>query len=377
PAAVFSRCFRAADPAQRRRFRSARLPFSQRGNASSAQNPLPYSRKPAARCCRTRQQCGAFAARNRWIVRQFRRRTLRRAVPTRPGAGPNRYFIVIPDGIGHGKSSKPSDGMHARFPHYEYEDMIEAQHRLVTEGLKIDHLQLVTGVSMGGMHTWMWGEEHPEFVDRLFPLVCMPIEIAGRNRLWRDFTMYLISSDPDYNGGEYKQEPPGVAETITMFDLIIDGPSHLQQIAPNRDRADALFARWTAHAAENRDATDLLYALNASRNYNPEPNLEKIQAHVVAVNAADDFINPPELGAMDKLIARVKHGKFVLIPVSAGAHGHGSGGDPALWKQYLAELMAEKGSDKQSAISDKQNPGAVWVRLLLTAYCLLLLSQLE
>lgn len=254
----------------------------------------------------------------------------------------NRYFIVIPDGIGHGKSSKPSDGMHSRFPHYEYEDMIEAQYRLVTEGLKIDHLQLVTGVSMGGMHTWMWGEEHPDFVDRLFPLVCMPIEIAGRNRLWRDFTMYLISSDPEYSGGEYKQEPHGVAETITMFDLIIDGPSHLQQVAPDREAADQLFARWTAHAAENRDANDLLYALNASRNYNPEPSLEKIQARVVAVNAADDFINPPELGVMDKLIARVKHGKFVLIPVSAGAHGHGSGGDPALWKGYLAELMQEK-----------------------------------
>jgi homoserine O-acetyltransferase len=195
---------------------------------------------------------------------------------------------------------------------------------------------------MGGMHTWMWGEEHPEFMDHLFPLVCMPIEIAGRNRLWRDFTMYLISSNPDYNGGEYKQEPHGVTETITMFDLIIDGPGHLQQSAPNREAADALFARWTAHAAENRDANDLLYALNASRNYNPEPNLEKIQADLVAVNAADDFINPPELGVMDKLIARVKRGKFVLISVSAGAHGHGSGGDPALWKEYLQELMVER-----------------------------------
>lgn len=259
----------------------------------------------------------------------------------------SRYFVVIPDSIGHGKSSKPSDGMHARFPHYEYEDMIEAQYRLLTQGLKIDHLQLVSGVSMGGMHTWMWGEEHPEFMDRLFPLVCMPIEIAGRNRLWRDFTMYLISSDPDYAAGEYKQEPHGVTETITMFDLIIDGPSHLQQIAPNREAADGLFARWTAHAGENRDANDLLYALNGSRNYNPEPNLEKIQAQLTAVNAADDFINPPDLGMMDKLIARVKHGKFVLIPVSAGAHGPGSGGDPALWKGYLAELMAEKASDKR------------------------------
>jgi homoserine O-acetyltransferase len=258
----------------------------------------------------------------------------------------SRYFIIIPDGIGHGKSSKPSDGMHARFPHYEYEDMIEAQYRLLTEGLKIDHLQLVSGVSMGGMHTWMWGEEHPEFMDRLFPLVCMPIEIAGRNRLWRDFAMYLLSSDPEYNNGEYKQEPHGVAETITLFDLVLDGPHHLQETAPNRDAADALFGRWTAHAAENRDANDLLYALNASRNYNPEPNLEKIRANLVAVNAADDFINPPDLGVMDKLIARVKHGKFVLIPVSAGAHGHSSGGDPALWKRYLAELMEEKASDK-------------------------------
>jgi homoserine O-acetyltransferase len=250
-----------------------------------------------------------------------------------------KYFIIIPDSIGHGQSSKPSDGMHAHFPKYEYDDMIEAQYRLVTEGLHVDHLKLVSGVSMGGMHTWLWAEQHPDFMDALFPLVSQPMEIAGRNRLWRDFAMYLISSDPGYRGGEYIQQPHGVAETITLFDLVVDGPPHMQKEAPTRDAADKLFQQWTAHAAENRDANDLLYALNASRNYNPEPNLERITAKLTAVNAADDFINPPDLGVMDTLIKRVKNGKFVLLPVSAGTHGHGSGGDPALWKQYLAELL--------------------------------------
>jgi homoserine O-acetyltransferase len=229
--------------------------------------------------------------------------------------------------------------MHAHFPKYEYDDMIEAQYRLVSEGLHVDHLNLVSGVSMGGMHTWLWAEEHPDFVDDLFPLVSQPMEIAGRNRLWRDFAMYLITSDPGYNGGEYKEQPHGVTETITLFDLIVDGPPHMQKAAPTRATADTLFQQWTAHAAEGRDANDLVYALNASRNYNPEPNLERITGRLVAVNAADDFINPPDLGVMDNLTRRVKNGKFVLLPVSSGTHGHGSGGDPALWKQYLVELL--------------------------------------
>lgn len=251
----------------------------------------------------------------------------------------SRYYIIIPDGIGHGHSSKPSDGMRRHFPHYEYDDMIEAQYQLVTEGLHVDHLKLVSGISMGGMHTWLWGEEHPDMVDDLFPLVCMPVEIAGRNRLWRDYAMYLITSDPAYANGDYTQEPHGLKETLTLFDLVIGGPSQLRKLAPDRGRADELFDNWTEHAGEGRDANDIVYALNASRHYNPEPNLEKITAKVVAVNAADDFINPPDLGIMVTVMKQVKHGRLVLIPVSAGTHGHGSGGDPTLWKQDLAELL--------------------------------------
>ena len=250
----------------------------------------------------------------------------------------SRYFIIIPDSIGHGRSSKPSDGLRTRFPHYEYDDMIEAQYRLVTAGLRVDRLKLVSGISMGGMHAWLWGEEHPEMVDNLFPLVCMPVAIGGLNRLWRDLAIYLITSDPDYQNGNYESEH-GLNQAIAMFELVINAASLVQANAPDRDVADTLFKIWMGDAGKNRDATDLVYALDASRNYNPEPNLEKIRARVMAVNAADDFINNTDVGTMEALIKRVKRGRFVLLPESAGTHGHSSGGDPSLWKQYLAELM--------------------------------------
>jgi homoserine O-acetyltransferase len=250
----------------------------------------------------------------------------------------SRYFIIIPDGIGHGRSSKPSDGMRLRFPHYDYDDMVEAQYRLVTAGLHIDHLRLVSGTSMGGMHAWLWSEQHPEMVDNLFPLVCMPAAITGLNRFWRDLAIYLITSDPDYQNGNYQSEH-GLNKAIAMFELIMDASSLAQPNAPDRDVADTLFKLWMGDAGNERDATDLVYALDASRNYNPEPNLERIRARVIAVNAADDFINNTDEAAMETLMKRVKRGRFVLLPETAGTHGHSSGGDPSLWKQYLAELM--------------------------------------
>ena len=250
----------------------------------------------------------------------------------------SRYFIIIPDAIGHGRSSKPSDGLRTRFPHYDYDDMVGAQYRLVTAGLHVDHLKLVSGTSMGGMHAWLWGEEHPEMVDNLFPLVCMPAAISGVNRLWRDLAIYLITSDPDYQNGNYSSEH-GLNQAISMFELLMDASSLVKANAPDRDVADILFKLWMGDAGKNRDATDLVYALDASRNYDPEPNLEKIRARVIAVNAADDFINSTDIGTMEALMKRVKRGRFVLLPESAGTHGHISGGDPSLWKQYLAELM--------------------------------------
>jgi len=250
----------------------------------------------------------------------------------------SRYFIIIPDGIGHGRSSKPSDGLRTRFSHYDYDDMVEAQYRLVTAGLRVDHLKLVSGISMGGMHAWMWAEAHPEMVDNLFPLVCMPVAIGGVNRLWRDLAIYLITSDPDYQTGNYTSEH-GINQAIGMFELLMDAASLVQSNATDRDVADTLFKVWMGEAGKHRDANDLVYALDASRNYNPEPGLEKIRARVIAVNAADDLINTSDQATMDTLIKRVKHGRFVLLPESLGTRGHSSGGDPSLWKQYLEELM--------------------------------------
>jgi homoserine O-acetyltransferase len=250
----------------------------------------------------------------------------------------SRYFIIIPDSIGHGRSSKPSDGLRARFPHYDYDDMVEAQYRLVTAGLRVDRLKLVSGISMGGLHAWLWGEEHPEMVDNLFPLVCMPTAISGLNRLWREMAIYLITSDPDYQNGNYSSEH-GINKAIAMFELLMDASSLVQANAPDRDVAGTLFKIWMGDAGTNRDAMDLVYALDASRTYNPEPGLERIRARVIAVNAADDIINPPEVETMEGLMKRVKRGRFALLPESAGTHGHSSGGDPSLWKQYLTELM--------------------------------------
>ena len=250
----------------------------------------------------------------------------------------SRYFIIIPDGIGHGRSSKPSDGLRTRFPQYDYSDMVEAQYRLVTLGLHVDRLKLVSGISMGGMHAWMWAEQHPEMVDNFFPLVCMPVAISGMNRLWRDLAIYLITSDPDYQSGNYQSEH-GINQAIAMFELLMDASSLVQKNAADRDVADTLYKIWMGDSGKKRDANDLVYALDASRNYNPEPNLERIRARVIAVNTEDDFINNSDAKLMATLMKRVRRGRFVLLPESAGTHGHSSGGDPSLWKQYLEELM--------------------------------------
>lgn len=248
----------------------------------------------------------------------------------------SRWYVILPDSIGHGQSSKPSDGLHARFPHYDYYDMVEAQYRLVTEGLGINHLRLVTGISMGGMHTWLWGELHPDFMDALMPMVSQPVEIAGRNRMWRRIMTDAIRNDPGWNNGEYQKEPANMVIVARIFAIGVGGPLDLQTRAPTRDAADSLLdqisARWV-HA----DANDTLYQLDCQRTYNPEPELERIRARLIAINAPDDFINPTELGIMDGTIKRVKNGRYVLLPLSG--RGHGTVGDPALWEQYLEELL--------------------------------------
>jgi len=248
----------------------------------------------------------------------------------------SRWYVILPDSIGHGQSSKPSNGLHARFPHYDYYDMAEAQYRLVTGGLGVNHLRLVMGISMGGMHTWLWGELHPDSMEALMPMVSMPVEIAGRNRMWRRTAMDAIRNDPDWRNGEYQKQPAGVIAAARILTIAASGPLDLQTRAPSRAAADGLLEEISAGWAGS-DANDLLYQLDCSRTYNPEPELEKIRARLIAINAADDFINPPELGIMQSAIKRVKNGRYVLLPLTG--RGHRTVGDPSLWKKYLEELL--------------------------------------
>ena len=252
----------------------------------------------------------------------------------------NRYYIILPDGIGHGKSSKPSDALHARFPQYTYADMVAAQHALVLEGLQVDHQRLVMGTSMGCMHTFMWGEAYPEFVDALMPLACLPVQIAGRNRLWRNLLMQAIRTDPEWLQGEYKSEPLGALRTAAGLLLIAgSAPLPMQLTLPTRDAADQFLEKYMERQLDELDANDLLYQVAASRDYDPSPGLEKIKVPLTQVNSADDFINPPELGIAEREIKRVKSGRFVLLPASDQTHGHGTHTWAVLWQQYLAQLL--------------------------------------
>ena len=253
---------------------------------------------------------------------------------------PAKYFIVLPDGIGHGKSSKPSDGLHKRFPAYEYDDMVEAQHLLLTKGLGVDHLRLLMGTSMGCMHAFIWGETFPDFVDAMMPLACLPVEIGGRNRVWRKLAMDAITSDADWNGGEYKKQPVRGLRTAASLLLVAgSAPIFWQQSYPTRAAADAYAVDTVAKSIAGLDANDLLYQLASSRNYNPSPQLESIRARVTWVNSADDFINPPELGIAEREAKRLKNGSFVLLPASAQTRGHGSHTWAVLWQEHLAALL--------------------------------------
>jgi homoserine O-acetyltransferase len=254
-----------------------------------------------------------------------------------------RYFIILPDNIGHGKSSKPSDGMRAHFPQYDYDDMVAAQHELLEKGLGVNHLRLVLGTSMGCMHSWVWSETYPDFMDALMPLACLPVQIAGRNRLWRKMVIEGILQDPDWKNGDYTVEPRAALQISADFLLIAgSAPLPMQKSLPTRDAADKYLDDSTKRITATLDANDFLYAVSASRNYDPSERLETIKAPVMFVNSADDFINPPELGIAEREIKRVKHGKFVLIPASEQTHGHGTHTWAAIWQQYLKELLAEK-----------------------------------
>ena len=250
-----------------------------------------------------------------------------------------RFFCVLPDGIGHGKSSKPSDGLHARFPHYGYRDMVQAEYLLLTQGLKVDHARLVMGTSMGGMHTWLWGEEHPQFMDALMPLAALPTQISGRNRVWRRAIIDAIRNDPAWQGGEYQVQPPSLRTALEMIWLVGSNPVLRQQEAPTLLQADQVIDAYVNEHLKTDDANDVVYALSASRDYDPGPGLAQIQAPLLAVNSADDLINPPELKILEREITRVPHGRAVVIPFSESTHGHGSHTYAVLWKPYLEELL--------------------------------------
>ena len=252
-----------------------------------------------------------------------------------------KHFIVLPDGIGHGKSSRPSEGMPAKFPHYGYADMVEAQYRLLTQKLGVDHARLVMGTSMGGMHTWIWGETHPDFMDALLPLASLPIQISGRNRAWRKLSIDAIRNDPAWNNGEYKSPPPSMRTVIQMLWLMSSHPVLRQTEAPTLAGSDEAVNKYVTDLTKTLDANDALYALEASRDYDPNLNLEKIRAPLLAINSADDLINPPELGILEREIKRVPHGRAVVIPLSDKSRGHGSHTVAALWKDELVRLLKE------------------------------------
>jgi homoserine O-acetyltransferase/O-succinyltransferase len=252
-----------------------------------------------------------------------------------------KYFIILPDEIGHGESSKPSDGMRMRFPTYDYDDMVRAD-RMMLDEMKVDHLRLILGTSMGCMQGFMWGETYPDFMDALAPFACLPVEIAGRNRMMRYMAIEDIKLDPAWQNGEYKTEPQnGLRGANEMLLVMGSAPLAMQKQAPTRREAEDYVDRYLARTMTSTDANDMIYYLNASRNYNPEAKIENIKAPVLWINSADDYINPPELGIAEKMVKRVPHGRFILLPISDQTRGHGTHTAAAVWKNYLAEFMRE------------------------------------
>jgi homoserine O-acetyltransferase len=253
-----------------------------------------------------------------------------------------KYFIILPDDIGHGESSKPSDGLHMRFPHYDYDDMVASQHTMLVDGLHVDHLRLILGTSMGCMQSFVWGETYPQFSDALAPFACLPVELAGRNRIWRYMAMQMIRNDPEWKGGEYTSEPKeGLRGADDLIVMAGSAPLQMQKNFPTRKDAEAYVDRTMDTLIAHADANDFLYYVDASRNYNPESKLSTITAPVLWINSADDFINPPELGIAQRLVTKMPHAKFILLPISDATRGHGTHTQAAVWKAYLIEFLQE------------------------------------
>lgn len=258
------------------------------------------------------------------------------------------YFIILPDAIGHGQSSKPSDGLRAQFPAYTYDDMVRAQYRLLTEHLGVDHLRLVTGTSMGGMMSWVWGYTHPDFMDALLPLASLPVEIAGRNRMTRKMMIDAIKEDPLWHGGNYEEQPPGLKEAMYALLFMVSSPLQYQLAAPTREAAEDMMIALVERYRSSIDANDLIYAFDASRLYNPQPHLSKITAPLLAINSADDQVNPPELGILERETARIPGAQAVVLPITTMTRAHSTHSQPTLWGPYLAQLLAATAAEKPS-----------------------------
>ena len=261
-----------------------------------------------------------------------------------PGAplDANRYFVVMPDGLGRGGSTKPSDGLRARFPHYGYTDVIEAHHRMLVEGLKIDHLRLVLGTSMGGMQTWMWGERYPRMADALMPIASQPIPMAGRNWLWRQMVVGAVRNDPGWQGGDYATNPTQWTRVMPVFTIMTENPARMQTAAPDRESATHLYEAQIKRFGAN-DANDVLYWFESSWDYDPSKQLANIRAPLFAVNFKDDLINAADLGVMQRLVAHVPHGRFVEVPEGPNSYGHQTLAHPDVWRPYLIELLNSSG----------------------------------
>ncbi|OHD09703.1 alpha/beta fold hydrolase [Sphingopyxis sp. RIFCSPHIGHO2_12_FULL_65_19] len=254
----------------------------------------------------------------------------------------SKYYVILPDNIGHGGSSKPSDGMRMAFPKYDYDDMVSAQHRMLAETLGVKKLKLILGTSMGCMHAFVWGTTRPGFAEKLAPFACLPVEIAGQNRMWRTLTIDAIKADPAWDGGNYRQPPAAGLRTAASLTMIAGAnPYALQAQYPTRAASEAYKDEAFARTYGRNDANNVIYQLDSSRNYNPWPNLEKIQVPVLWINSADDFINPPAYGITEKAAARLNTTKFILIPASPETKGHSTHTWAKFWKDDLAKLMAE------------------------------------
>lgn len=276
----------------------------------------------------------------------------------------SRYYIILTDAIGHGQSSRPSAGPAANFPHYSYDDMVRSQHRLLTEHLGVDHLRLVTGTSMGGMLSWVWGYSYPEFMDALMPLASLPVEIAGRNRMLRKMIIDAVKNDTDYAEGFYRQQPAGLREAMYPLIFMVSSPLYYQELAPTRDSAETMLEQMVDRYVGSMDANDLIYAFDASRDYNPAPQLPSIQAPLLAINSADDQVNPPELQLLESHIDKVPRGEAVTLEITPLTRGHGTHSLPSIWGPYLGRLLAQTATTDERPKRDYaalRDPGAgIW-----------------